>query len=73
MKPGDLIQIRTVTRKGRLHSIRYIGVLLEPPQFPRYGNFPMRYTLLTRSGVVTLTQKDRQSFEVLPEAGHDGG
>ena len=46
MKPGDLIQRRHVCFKPSS-----IGVLLEEPTFPRYGNYPKRYKVLTENGI----------------------
>ena len=70
MKQGDLLQVRH--RRSRDHSwgpARFLGILLEPPQFPTYGNYPKKYTVLTRSGVcTTFTDRDRYEIEVIDEA-----
>lgn len=46
MKAGDLIQRRLVFSRPCV-----IGILLDDPVFPRYGNYPKRYRVLTENGV----------------------
>ena len=68
MQPGDLIQLRKITRAGITKGKpQVVGILLEPPKFPRYGNFPKNYTVLTSRGVKTLTDRGGQVFEPVPE------
>lgn len=47
-----------------------LGILLEPPKFPTYGNFPKSYTVLTPNGVKTFSQQTRQLIERVPEDGN---
>lgn len=68
MQPGDLIQLRKLTRAGITKGKPVVlGILLEPPKFPRYGNYPKNYTVLTSRGVKTLSDRDGQVFERVPE------
>ena len=68
MQPGDLIQLRKFTRAGITKGKpQLVGILLEPPQFPWYGNFPKNYTVLTQRGVKTFTDRGGQVFERVPE------
>jgi len=69
MQPGDLIQLRTITHTGGTRGKpQVLGILLEPPAFPKWGNFPKRYTVLTPRGVKTFSQKSLQVFERVPDA-----
>ncbi len=43
---GDLIQWRKLMSRPRA-----IGILLEDPIPPRYGNYPMRYKVLVKNGI----------------------
>lgn len=47
-----------------------LGILMEPPKFPTYGNFPKNYTVLTPNGVKTFSQRSLQVFEPVPEDEH---
>ena len=68
MQPGDLIQLRMLTRAGiTWRKPVVLGILLEPPKFPRYGNYPKNYTVLTSQGVKTFTDRSLQVFERVPE------
>jgi len=68
MQPGDLIQLRKLTRAGITRGKpQVVGILLEPPKFPRWGNFPKIYTVLTPNGVKTFSQRNLWVFERVPE------
>lgn len=55
MKVGDLVKVRRILGKGRNPGI--FGILLEEPKFPTWGNFPMRYTILTEDGPKTWVEE----------------
>ena len=60
MKAGDLIQWR------KLMSRPYnSGILLEDPILPRYGNYPMRYRVLTKNGVEEWVDEHKVVIEVV--------
>ena len=62
MKPGDLLQVRRMGSK----QFRVLGVLLEPPKFPRYGNYPMRYKVLLFSGtILEFTDEHKYIYEAV--------
>lgn len=70
MKPGDLLQVRH--RRVALNSwgpARILGILLEPPQFPKWGNYPKNYTVLTPEGVRIIADGPRHAIEVCSEPG----
>lgn len=53
MRVGDLLQEIRTTRAGvRFRRSNLIGILLEEPTFPTYGNFPRRFKVLTPGGVI---------------------
>lgn len=71
MQPGDLIQLRKINSTGRTMGVpQVLGILMEPPKFPTYGNFPKNYTVLTPNGVKTFSQRSLQVFEPVPEDEH---
>lgn len=49
MKPGDMLTIRRKFARPKI-----LGLLLEEPQFPTYGNFPKKYRVLTPDGRDTI-------------------
>ena len=63
MKPGDLLQ-RTRTSQAGIRSSRSVilGILLEEPTFPRWGNFPKNYRVLTPSGNVMMVSDDHRTI-----------
>lgn len=61
MKPGDLIQRRRMMCKPRS-----FGLLLEGPLFPRYGNYPKRYLVITDNGVEEWVDDRKIIIEVVP-------
>ena len=61
MKPGDLIQRRRLTCKPRS-----FGLLLEGPLFPRYGNYPKRYRVITEKGLEEWVDDRKIIIEVVP-------
>ena len=50
MKPGDLLKKRRITST----SSTILGILLDEPKFPRYGNYPKNYRILTPQGTVEI-------------------
>lgn len=60
MKSGDLIQRRRVASRPKA-----FGVLLKDPIFPRYGNYPMRYEVLTHNGVEEWVDEWKVIVEVV--------
>jgi hypothetical protein len=50
MKPGDLLKKRRICST----SSTILGILLDEPQFPRYGNYPKKYRILTPQGTVEI-------------------
>lgn len=61
MKAGDLIQWRKLT--SRPYNS---GILLEDPIFPRFGNYPKRYRVLTKNGVEEWVDEHKVVIEVVP-------
>jgi hypothetical protein len=51
--PGDLLLVKPGTHvpPGTRYSS---GILLDEPQFPRYGNYPKNYRILTPQGTVEI-------------------
>jgi len=41
------------------------GMLLEDPIFPRYGNYPKRYRVLTKNGVEEWVDEHKVVIEVV--------
>ena len=67
MKPGDIIK-RTKTSRAGVRSSRskIIGILLEEPQLPRWGDYPKAYRVLTPMGNVEIVSDEHRSvLEVL--------
>lgn len=62
MKSGDLIQ-----RRKLLCNPKSFGILLEDPIFPRFGNYPMRYRVLTHGGVEEWVDEIKIVIEVIGE------
>ncbi len=62
MKSGDLIQ-----RRKLLCNPKSFGILLEDPIFPRFGNYPMRYRVLTHDGVEEWVDEIKIVIEVIGE------
>lgn len=60
MKAGDLIQWRKLMSRPKAS-----GMLLEDPIFPRYGNYPMRYRVLTKNGVEEWVDEHKVAIEVV--------
>ncbi len=60
MKAGDLIQ-----RRKLLCTPKSFGVLLEDPIFPKYGNYPMRYRVLTSQGVEEWVDEHKIAIEIV--------
>lgn len=60
MKAGDLIQWRKLMSRPKAS-----GMLLEDPIFPRVGNYPMRYRVLTQNGVEEWVDELKIVFEVV--------
>jgi len=67
MKPGDLLKITRTTRAGiRSAKFKIIGVLLEEPILPNYGNFPKKYKVISSEGIVEIiSDKHRFIIEVV--------
>lgn len=62
MNPGDLVQVRRV---GSI-TPKILGVLLEAPKFPLYGNFPMMFKVLHFNGnVVEHVEEHKYLYEVV--------
>jgi len=62
MKIGDLLQKRRITST----SSKILGILLDEPQFPRYGNHPKYYRILTPQGTVEIiTDQHKYLIEVV--------
>lgn len=62
MKPGDLLKVTRTSRAGiRSRKSRILGVLLEEPRFPTYGNFPKNYKVLTLQGTVEIVSDQHRS------------
>lgn len=71
MQPGDLIQLRKFTPAGITKGKpQIVGILLESPKFPTWGNFPKNYTILTSQGVKTFSDRRGQAFERVTEDDH---
>lgn len=52
MRRGDLVKSTKTTRAGiRCRSFRLVGLLLDDPIAPPYGDFPKKYRVLTVEGV----------------------
>jgi hypothetical protein len=51
MKPGDLLK---KTCRINSTSSTILGILLDEPQFPRYGIYPKNYRILTPQGTVEI-------------------
>lgn len=60
VKAGDLIQQRRLTS-----APRSFGILLENPIFPSFGNYPMRYRVLTHDGVEEWVDEHKVIVEVV--------
>jgi hypothetical protein len=60
MKAGDLIQ-----RRRLLSKPKSFGVLLDDPIFPSFGNYPMRYRVLTHVGVEEWVDEHKVVVEVV--------
>jgi len=60
MKAGDLIQ-----RRKLLCTPKSFGVLLEDPIFPKYGNYPMRYRVLTSRGAEEWVDEHKIVIEIV--------
>lgn len=60
MKAGDLIQWRKLMSRPKAS-----GMLLEDPIFPWYGNYPMRYRVLTKNGVEEWVDEHKVIIEVV--------
>ena len=60
MKAGDLIQWRKLMSRPKAS-----GMLLEDPIFPRYGNYPKRYRVLTKNGVEEWVDNHKVVIEVV--------
>jgi len=63
MQTGDLLK-RTRTSRAGIRSRRseILGILLEEPTFPRYGNFPKNYRVLTPQGNVMMVSDDHRTI-----------
>ena len=60
MKAGDLIQWRKLLSRPKAS-----GMLLEDPIFPRHGNYPKRYRVLTKNGVEEWVDEHKVIIEVV--------
>jgi hypothetical protein len=62
MKPGDLLK-RTKTSRAGIRSSRsvVVGILLEEPRLPLWGNFPKNYRVLTPMGTVEVVSDEHRS------------
>lgn len=60
MKAGDLIQWRKLMSRPKAS-----GMLLEDPIFPRYGNHPKRYRVLTKNGVEEWVDEHKVVIEIV--------
>jgi len=70
MQPGDLLK-RTFTSRAGIRSAnsKILGILLEKPQFPTYGNYPKKYRVLAPDGSVQVfSETHRFVFEVISES-----
>jgi len=62
VKPGDLLKVTRTSRAGiRSRESRILGVLLEEPRFPTYGNFPKNYKVLNLQGTVEIVSDQHRS------------
>jgi hypothetical protein len=68
LKPGDLVHRVKVNPSGkRVGKPRFLGLLLEEPKLPRWGNYPKSYAVLTPDdGIQTLNDLDHFLIEAIP-------
>lgn len=67
LKQGDLVYtVRLNSRRERAGKPRFLGILLEEPKFPQWGNYPKSYTVLTPAGIQILRDQPRTLIEGVP-------
>jgi hypothetical protein len=67
LKPGDLVcRVKLGSRDKRVGKPRLLGILLEEPKFPQWGNYPKSYTVLTPAGIQIIRDRPRALIEAVP-------
>ena len=69
LAPGDLIQRVKINSTGkRIGSPKILGLLLEEPKYPQWGNYPKSYTVLTQGGIQLLRDQALTLIEAVEES-----